>query len=262
MVVALTYVNKKGKVNGQVIAIVCVSDTSTKTLKETICSLLMRHSLSTSKIRGQGFDGDSNMQGEMNGLKALILQETPLAYCIHCFAHQLQLTLVAVAKKHLLVDDFFAIISNVLNVVGASFKRRDQLRNHHAEMLEQLLESGEVQSGKGLNQERGLQRPGDTRWGSYFRTLDNFIVLFSSIVHVLDAIKCGGSNSNDRLQVEAFLSMINEFEFAFLLHLMLKILVMSIELSASLQRKEQDIVHAMIFLDITKKRLQLLRDDG
>jgi len=37
---------------------------------------------------------------------------------------------------------------------------------------------------------------------------------------------------------------------------------MSNELSAALQRKEQDIVNAIIFLDITKKRLQLLRDDG
>ncbi|XP_016578832.1 zinc finger MYM-type protein 1-like [Capsicum annuum] len=262
MAIALRYVNKKGKVNERVIAIVRVGDTSTKMLKEIIFSVLMRHSLSTSKIHEQGYDGASNMQGEMNGLKALILQETPSAYCIHCFAHQLQLTLVAVVKKHFLVNDFFVIITNVLNVVGASFKRRDQLRDHQAEILEQLLESGETQSGKGLNQERGLKRPGDTRWGSHFRPLNNFIILSSSIAHVLDAIKCGGSNPNDRLQEGAFFTMINEFEFVFLLYLMLKILVMSNELSASLQTKEKDIGNAMIFLDITKTRLQLLRDDG
>ncbi|KAG5630545.1 hypothetical protein H5410_002262 [Solanum commersonii] len=160
----------------------------------------------------------------MNGLKALIFQETPCTYYIHCFAHQLQLTL-----------------------------RRDQLRDHTTEMLKQLLESGEVQSGKGMNQERGLQSPGNTRWGSHFRTLDNFLVLFSSIAHVLDAIKCGGSNPNDRLQARAFLSMINQFEFVFLLHLMLKILVMSNELSVALQRRKQDIVNVMVFLDITNK---------
>ncbi|KAK4724085.1 hypothetical protein R3W88_026864 [Solanum pinnatisectum] len=242
MTLSLRYVNENGKVNERVIAIVHVGDTSAQSLKETICSLLLRHSLSTSKIRGQGYDGGSNMQGKMNGLKALILKETPSAHCIHYFAHQLQLTLVAVSKKNLLVGNFFAIIANVLNMVGSSFKRRDQLRDHQAERLEQLLESGEVQSGKGLNQERGLQRPGDT-------------------LHVLDAIKCGGFNPNDRLQAGAFLNMINEFEFVFLLHLMLKILVMSNELSVALQRNEQDIVNAMIFLDITKKRLQLLRDD-
>jgi len=78
MALALRYVNKKkGKVNERVIAIVRVGDTSAQSLKETICSLLLRHSLSTSKIRGQGHDGASNMQGKMNGLKALILRETP-----------------------------------------------------------------------------------------------------------------------------------------------------------------------------------------
>ncbi|XP_047263706.1 uncharacterized protein LOC124896219 [Capsicum annuum] len=93
MVVALRYVNKNGKVNERVIAIVRVADTSVKMLKEKKCSLLIRHSLSTSKILVQGYDWASNMQGEMN----------------------------AVAKKYLLVDDFFAIITNVLNVLSNCF---------------------------------------------------------------------------------------------------------------------------------------------
>ncbi|XP_075074756.1 uncharacterized protein LOC107805975 [Nicotiana tabacum] len=96
MTLSLQYVYKKGQVNKPFIGLVRVHDTSAKSLKEAILSLLMKHSLSLSKIRGQGYDGASNMQGKMNGLKALILQETPSAHCIHCFAHQLQLTLVAV----------------------------------------------------------------------------------------------------------------------------------------------------------------------
>ena len=63
-------------------------------------SLLVEHSLSPSMIRGQGYDGASNMKGEVNGLKTLIMNDTPNAYYIHCFAHQLQLTLVAVTKKN------------------------------------------------------------------------------------------------------------------------------------------------------------------
>ena len=42
-----------------------------------------------SKLRGQGYDGASNMQGEFNGLKTIILRENEYAYYIHCFAHQL-----------------------------------------------------------------------------------------------------------------------------------------------------------------------------
>ncbi|XP_052627238.1 uncharacterized protein LOC111897183 [Lactuca sativa] len=45
-------------------------------------------------------DSLGNMQGEFNGLKALILQENDTAFYVHCFAHQLQLVVVDVAKKH------------------------------------------------------------------------------------------------------------------------------------------------------------------
>ncbi|KAK4716817.1 hypothetical protein R3W88_015155 [Solanum pinnatisectum] len=190
------------------------------------------------------------------------MKDSPSAYYIHCFAHQLQLTLVAIAKKHLNVEDFFDHVSNVLNVVGGSFKCRDLLRDHQAKKLEQLFESGEVQKGQGLHQERGLQRPGDTRWGSHFKTLDSFIVIFSSIVHVLEMIELEGSTSSDRNQAEYLLTKIKTFKFIFVLHLMLKVLAMSNELNMILQKKDQDIVNAVEFLNITKKRLQDMRENG
>ncbi|XP_060181359.1 uncharacterized protein LOC132610969 [Lycium barbarum] len=99
MALVLRYVNKEGKVIERFLGLVHVKDTSAKSLKEVIYSLLLDHSLSRSQIRGQGYDGASNMQGEINGLKTLILKDNSSAYCVHCFAHQLQLTLVAVAKK-------------------------------------------------------------------------------------------------------------------------------------------------------------------
>ncbi|KAK4713318.1 hypothetical protein R3W88_019225 [Solanum pinnatisectum] len=123
--------------------------------------------------------------------------------------------------------------------------RRDLLRDHQAKKLEQLFESGEVQKGQGLHQERGLQRPGDTRWGSHFKTLDSFIVIFSSIVHVLEMIELERSTSSDRNQAEYLLTKIKTFKFIFVLHLMLKVLAMSNELSMILQKQDQDIVNAV-----------------
>ncbi|XP_019233816.1 PREDICTED: uncharacterized protein LOC109214363 [Nicotiana attenuata] len=43
---------------------------------------------------------------------------------------------------------------------------------------------------------------------------------------------------------------------------MLKMLIMSNELSKALRKKDQDIVNAMVFLDNTKERLQEMRDKG
>ncbi|XP_009758469.2 uncharacterized protein [Nicotiana sylvestris] len=113
------------------------------------------------------------MQGNINGLKTLILKDNPSAHCIHCFAHQLQLTLVAVAKKHHDVNNFFDILANVLNFVGGSYKRRGMLRDDQAKKLNELLVLGEVHTGSGLNQELGLQRPDNTRWESHFKTLQD-----------------------------------------------------------------------------------------
>jgi hypothetical protein len=45
-----------------------VMDTTSDALKEALLTLLDRHGLSISKIRGQGYDGASNMRGEFNGL--------------------------------------------------------------------------------------------------------------------------------------------------------------------------------------------------
>jgi hypothetical protein len=39
------------------------------------------------------------MRGEWNGLQALFLRECPYAYYVHCFAHKLQLALVAASRE-------------------------------------------------------------------------------------------------------------------------------------------------------------------
>ncbi|XP_049351647.1 uncharacterized protein LOC125816092 [Solanum verrucosum] len=150
MALILRYVNKSGMVIERFLGIVHVNDTSSQSLKKAIYSLLLDHSLCTSKIRGQGYDGASNMQGEINGLKYLILQDTSFAYSIHCFAHQLQVALVGLSKENSDVNNFFYALTNILNTIGASFKRRDSLRQHQEDKLEELLKFGEVHAGQVL----------------------------------------------------------------------------------------------------------------
>nr|XP_016483140.1 PREDICTED: zinc finger MYM-type protein 1-like [Nicotiana tabacum] len=260
MALVLRYVNKDGELIERFLGLVHVKDTTAHALQKAINSLLLQHSLSSSLIRGQGYDGASNMQGEINGLKALILKDNPSAYCVHCFAHQLQLTLVAVAKKHHDINNFFDILANVLNVVGGSYKRREMLRDDQAEKLDELLVLGEVHTGSGLNQELGLQRPGDTCWGSHFKTLRNFISLFSSIVHVLGVLANEGSNYQEKELAKSLVEDIRSYEFVYILHLMLKIMAITYDLNMALQRKDQDIVNAMKLVHFTKRQLQTMRE--
>ncbi|XP_057455557.1 uncharacterized protein LOC130746832 [Lotus japonicus] len=139
MVVALRYVNKKGQVIERLLGLVHVSSTHASSLKEALESLFAKHGLSLSRLRGQGYGGASNMQGEFNGLKSLILKENSCAFYIHCFAHQLQLALVTVAKKHVGIALFFNTTANLSNVVGASCKRRDILRASQTNNVQEAL---------------------------------------------------------------------------------------------------------------------------
>jgi hypothetical protein len=100
----LRFVNKFGEPVERFLGLVQVEDTASLTLKGAIQSLLLMHQLPLSKVRGQGYDGASNMKGHVNGLKKLIMEDSPSAYYVHCFAHQLQLTLVAVLRRILIAN--------------------------------------------------------------------------------------------------------------------------------------------------------------
>jgi len=107
MAVVLRYVDKLGLIKERLIGVVHVSETSASCLKSNIDNLFAKYGLSMTQVRGQGYDGASNMRGEFHGLRALIMRENSAAYYIHCFAHQLQLVIVAVAKKNDDISVFF-----------------------------------------------------------------------------------------------------------------------------------------------------------
>ena len=168
----------------------------------------------------------------------MILKENNSAYYVHCFAHQLQLTLVAVAKNDISVASFFSTITHLLNVVGSSCKRRDHLRECQAKHVVEALGSGELKSGHGLNQERGLQRPADTRWSSHYDTLISLVVQFSSIIEVLEYIAEDGVHLDQRAEANVLFGLVESFDFIFNLHLMKIVLRITDELSKALQRKD------------------------
>ncbi|XP_042051533.1 zinc finger MYM-type protein 1-like [Salvia splendens] len=260
MGVVVRYVDKNGCVIERFLGVVHVSDTTATSLEKALDYLLSTYDLSISSLRGQGYDGASNMRGEFNGLKSLILKRNSSAYYVHCFAHQLQLTIVAVAKKHKIVGSFYNSISRLCNTVGGSCKRRDILREKQRENIIKEIASDEISTGRRLNQEMSLKRPGDTRWSSHYGTLVNLIHLYSSIVDVLEYVGENGHDDSIRAEADDVLEIINSFEFVFVLNLMKQILGITHELSQVIQKKDQDIVNAMNLVKVAKSRLQIMRE--
>ncbi|XP_023761703.1 uncharacterized protein LOC111910160 [Lactuca sativa] len=251
MTMVLRYVNILGIVKERFVGVVHVNDTSSLTLKEAIDS-----------VRGQGYDVASNMQGAFNSLKALILKDNPSTYYVHCFAHQLQLVVVAVAKNHDGAEDFFEQLALVVNVVCASCKIKDIIQESYKGRVQKEIGNGEIDTRRGLNQEISLVIAGDTKWSSHYKTITSLKNLFPEAVKVLNYVQGEGSSLHNQNQAYGILSYFKTLDFVFYLHLMLEIFGLIDTLSRHLQRKDQDILETASLVKVTMKTLKALRNNG
>ncbi|XP_068302779.1 uncharacterized protein [Pyrus communis] len=115
MAVILRYVDNKGQVIERFVGVQHVTETTSSKLKESIDEFLKLHDLSYSNLRGQGYDGASNMR----------------------------------AKKNFDVAAFFTLTNSLVNVVGCSCKRRDALREKQQENLMKAIENDCLETGQG-----------------------------------------------------------------------------------------------------------------
>ncbi|XP_039823667.1 zinc finger MYM-type protein 1-like [Panicum virgatum] len=259
MAIIVRYVNKKGQVVERFLGIKHVKLTTSEALKRAIVEVLSAHGLTIAKIRGQGYDGASNMRGEFNGVQKLIRDENPYAFYIHCFAHQLQLVVVSVSKCCSSIEDFFDYVNMIVSSTSASCKRKDLLIDSHHTIVLNKLESGDISSGRGQHQETSLPRPGDTRWGSHYRTLLRIETMWDSIIEVLQVVHDEERNPS---RAGGLVPTMESFSFVFIMKMMLQILHITNELSHLLQKKDQNIVEAMSLVIDVKTRLNNLRSEG
>ncbi|XP_071717874.1 uncharacterized protein [Rutidosis leptorrhynchoides] len=224
MAIVVRFVDREGYVKDRFLDLVHVKDTSALTLRNEILSSLSFHNLDVQDIRGQGYDGASNMRGEWNGLKASIL------------------------KKNVLMPIMFTC--------------HDQLQDAQISEIAHSVEIGELESGKGANRIQSLQRLGDTRWSSHYRSIHSLLKLYGPAIVVLHEIAISGSTPSQRGDASFALTELFSFDFVIVLHLMKKMMKTTDKLFQSIQRKSQDIVNALSLVSTTKLLIQNIIDQG
>ncbi|XP_050157457.1 uncharacterized protein LOC126631338 [Malus sylvestris] len=263
MAIILRFVDNDDFLRERFLDIVWVEDTTATTLNREIKKVFAFHELPINKLRGQGYDGASNMRGQWNGLQSLFIKECSSAYYVHCFAHQLQLALVAASKEVAVIWLFFSTLGSIVNVITTSPKRHTQLQVAHTVNIEELVGAGELETGRGANQIGTIHRPGATRWGSHYDSVCDLIHMYDASCTVLENIKNDRSATNSLLgEATGAYNAIRSFEFTFILHLLHEIMGITDILCRELQNKSQDILNAMNLVTTTKDVFQKLRLDG
>ena len=180
-----------------------------------------------------------------NGLQALILNDCPYAYYIHCFAHCLQLALVKVSKQVVQISEFFLKLLLVIKIVNALCKCNEQLKVANANEIARLIDLKELKTRNGLNQIGTLQRPVETCWSSHFRPVSSLLRMFTSTVEVLLNIIDDAGDGEHQVEVESAYDDLTSFEFVFIFHLEKETMEITDKLCQALQSQSQDILNAM-----------------
>jgi hypothetical protein len=152
------------------------------------------------------------------------------------------LVVVAVSKYYSSLEDFFNYVILIVSSTSASCKRKDVLLHKHRLNLLSKLESGEISSGRGKQQATSLARPGETRWGSHYKTLLRIESMWDSVIEVLEIVHQAERNPSG---AGGLVEKTECFSFVFNMKMMLQILRITNELSLLLQRKDQNVVQAM-----------------
>jgi hypothetical protein len=91
------------------------------------------------------------------------------------------------------------------------------LVKHHDVLLEKI-KNGEIMTGRGLNQESSLGRPGDTRWVSHLKTLIRLLVMWEAIIDVLEIVKKDSIKPACNGEALGLIGKMKSFDFVFILH--------------------------------------------
>ncbi|GKB03222.1 zinc finger MYM-type protein 1-like protein [Tanacetum coccineum] len=201
MAICVRFVDRKGYIKERFLDLVHVKDTNALTLKNEILSSLSYLKLDV----------------------------------------QLQLALVAASKDVSEVHTFFKHLNFIVNVIGSSTKRNDQLQDAQIDEISHLAEIGELEGGRGSNQMQNLQRAGDTRWSSHFKSICSLLRLFGPTRVVLNDIYLGRATGSQKGDAKYALTNLLSFDFVLVLHLMKEIMGITDKLCKALQNKSQDI---------------------
>lgn len=118
----LRYVDRSGEIQERLLGMEHVSSTTAEALFDLVKMVLARFGLELRNLRGQFYDGASNMSGQFNGLQAKIQDINKSALYVHCYAHSLNLVLVSTISQNQASRNFFGVIQSLYNFIAGSSK--------------------------------------------------------------------------------------------------------------------------------------------
>ena len=244
--ICLRYIDKDLNVHEEFVGVYLQKQTTGEAVAETVQDVLIRLNLPISDLRGQTYDGASNMAGAYNGCQANIRKKNPLALHFKCFAHCINLVLLSAVESDHMVRDAVQDVHEV----GKLFKRSGKYSSVFSAVVADHTESPSRATLKPLC---------PTRWTCRRRSLSAVLENYSDLLTSLAEFGKEKSESASKarrlekrfMQTETLLGVNIAHEVALQLE----------GLNEIMQGRQMVITGALEALSVTKKHIQALRTD-
>ena len=145
---------KDDKIIESFLRFIPVESTTGENLSEIILNTMASLNINTEKLRGQGYDGASNMTGKFKGVKTRIMEKFPLAQYTHCSSHVLNLVVMASCSLKP-IKNTIGTIKTVTNYIRDGHIRRNAFKKNipsdsKTHMLKTMCETRWVERHKNV----------------------------------------------------------------------------------------------------------------
>ena len=223
-----------------------------------ILKWLQTKGLALVNLRGQCYDGASNMSGARSGCKSIVQQEAHKAIYVHCASHRLNLAVVSACKIQAF-KNAESCIGEISRLFNYSPKRQSLLDK----AIDTCNSSSKVKKLKDACRTRWIERIDS--YAIFLELLPAVIMSLQAIVHPSLHIELGTDWSWDGETISkanGFLYQLESSTFLITFQILLQVLHILRELTMKLQMQAMDVLHAYKSVDHIVSTLKALRKES
>ncbi|KAL8575955.1 hypothetical protein ACOMHN_027353 [Nucella lapillus] len=247
--VVMRFVDSDQKIREEFIGFIKCADITGETLFRNLQDQLREWGLDANNIRGQGYDGASNMAGKFKGVKSRFLEENDKALFFHCASHCPSLCVVKACRLPS-VTNMMGTLKQLSLFFSLSPKRQCKLEQVIKETLPDSKKSKLVDLCR-------------ARWVEKHKALETFSNLYLTVFDTL-AQMCEDTDtwvSETLTKATGFLLTIASSSFMVSFIVMRNCLRYLKPLTVKLQKLEKDLVEAYKEISIVSTTISTLREN-
>jgi transcriptional antiterminator Rof (Rho-off) len=202
-----------GVIEERLLAVEPMEETTAEALFHTIREKLQQCGIEFSNMRGQCYDGASNVSGIHTGLQARIKEISPSAIYTHCYAHVLNLVIVDTMSNNSIARDFFGTLQNLYVFIETCTKRHAVYLKH-----QRKLNASDDEGKK--KREYVLKKLSDTRWACRADSITAIYHTLEAVIATLKEIRENEKKAHIAAEAKGLFQNICHFEFVLALEVL------------------------------------------